>query len=202
MKLRSLNFEKLKDAIRLIIDQCEPHELGKVKLHKVLYYADMLTYLKRGVSITGATYRKRPFGPTCDAMLPAIAELESDGELSVKKVDYFGYEKNEFIKLSRRNASLLSDDEVLALKDVVDFVCRTHTASTISDLSHDIVWESVEMGQDIPYALAISWLPTSDNDDGKKWAEEVIESGVAQRRPEEMESGARGTLRARMAARA
>lgn len=201
---QKLDDHKLKDMIRLIIDQCEPHELGQVKLHKALYYADMINYIKFGRVITGATYKKRMFGPTCEALLPALADLEAQGEISIRKVDYFGYEKKEFTKRSRRNITQLSDVEISIVEDVVNFVCKSHTASTISDFSHDIVWESVEMGQNIPYALAVCWIPTSDDDDAQIWANEVIESGVTQGRPAErkMEGSSPASLRERMAARA
>ena len=202
MKTQSLNANKLEDAIRLIISQCEPHELGQVKLHKALYYADMLTYLKCGKAITGATYRKRPFGPTCDAMLPALAELEAKGDIEVKKVNYFGYEKKEFTQLAPTNMTILDEEEISTLRYVTDFVCKSNTASTISDFPHDIVWESVEMGQDIPYTLALNWIPTSEDEEAKIWAKKEIEAGVTQRRSKEMEGHPFGTLRDRMAARA
>ncbi|MGH6874164.1 MAG: type II toxin-antitoxin system antitoxin SocA domain-containing protein, partial [Aestuariivirgaceae bacterium] len=61
--------EKYKAVILYTCVRCEAHQLGSVKLHKVLYYADMLHYAHVGAPMTGSTYRKRPHGPTSDELL-------------------------------------------------------------------------------------------------------------------------------------
>ncbi|MGO4836011.1 Panacea domain-containing protein, partial [Rhizobiaceae sp. 2RAB30] len=70
MGTRQITFsrDKLRAAVLHVISSCKPDRLGAVKLHKVLYYSDMLSYLDTGKPVTGAEYRKRPFGPTCDAV--------------------------------------------------------------------------------------------------------------------------------------
>ena len=52
---------KLKTVILYVCSRCEPAQLGAVKLHKVLYFTDMLHYAHAGTAVTGATYRERPF---------------------------------------------------------------------------------------------------------------------------------------------
>lgn len=203
MRAYTLDYTKLKDAIRLIIDQCDPADLGQVKLHKVLYYSDMFSYLGRGKPITGATYKKRPFGPTCDHLLVALRDLVSEGDIEIRETDYFGYKKKEFHKRAHKNFVSLDSDEIGVVVDVVDFVCKRNTASTISDFSHDIVWDSVEMGQDIPYYLALSWIPSSEFEAANDWADEVVcEVADSRRNENELASHPRTTLRERMAARA
>jgi hypothetical protein len=197
--------EKLFDCIRVILDLCEPHELGQVKLHKVLYYSDMLMYLWTGNAITGSTYRKRPLGPTCEPLLRTLATLESSGEIQIDEIDYFGHKKKHFHKVRRINGSSLSEAEVAALSEVVDFVCRKHTASTISEFSHDIVWDSVEFGQHIPYHLALAWVPSNESESVSEWADKVVSGFVDsgwQAEHQTLEGPARGTLRERMAIRA
>lgn len=197
------NMAKLKDTVRAIIDQCEPSELGQVKLHKALYYSDMLNYLATGESITGSSYKKRPFGPTNESLLFVLDELKQSGELEVREVDYFGYTKREFHKRNRPNISTLSEKEFEAIKEVVNFVCRQHSASTISDFSHDIVWESVEMGQDIPYHLALSWIPVNYSEDSQRWADKAARELADGRRSEasKMDGHPRRSLRERMESR-
>jgi len=154
-----LNREKLKEAVCRVVDGCKARDLGAVKLHKVLYYADMLSYLESGKPMTGAVYRKRPFGPTCDALLSVLSELDADGAIQVEEVNYYGYMKREFRPLKPHNYSHLSDREVALLDSMVQFVCYQNTAKSISDFSHDIVWDMVDFGQDIPYHAALNWLP-------------------------------------------
>ena len=66
---------KLKDVILYACSRCEPSRLGAVKLHKILYFSDMIYYANVGAPLTGATYRKRPMGPTCDQLLATLNEL-------------------------------------------------------------------------------------------------------------------------------
>ena len=84
---------KLKTVILYICSKCEPSQLGVVKLHKALYLADMLVYAYVGAPITGATYRKRALGPTCDQLLAVLRELSKEGVLEIREVEYFGYRK-------------------------------------------------------------------------------------------------------------
>ena len=78
---------KLTEAVCLIIDSCNPRDFGAVRLHKVLYYSDMLHYLENGAPITGSRYRKRPFGPTCDHLLGVLAELEASCSIPDDHID-------------------------------------------------------------------------------------------------------------------
>ena len=154
--------EKLLEIVRVTIDSCEPNELGKTKLHKVLYYTDMYSYLFRGVPVAGATYKKRPHGPTCDGLTFALSELEENGEISVTTENYFDYSKKVFKckTLSKDHEASLDQDERKLLSAVIDFVCRNNTARSISEFSHDLVWEMLELGEVIPYHLALGWIPT------------------------------------------
>src|SRR5581483_3592229 len=87
---------KLKALVHYVAWRCQPHELGAVKLHKVLYYTDMLHHIYAGNPFTGATYRKRPRGPMCDQLLGVVRDLAKDGALEVTAVPYFGYRKTEY----------------------------------------------------------------------------------------------------------
>lgn len=162
---------KLRAAILHVIRQTAPDRLGAVKLHKVLYYADMLSYLDTGQPVTGAEYRKRPFGPTCDAVLPVLDELQASGTIEVQKVDYHGYLRKQFQLTGSPDTNYLSEDEKSTLDEMVDFVCNNNSARTISDFSHDMVWEMVEFGDVIPYYNSILMIPTDASSDAAEWAE-------------------------------
>ena len=197
-----LNKEKLKHAVCFVVENCDQSDLGAVKLHKILYYSDMLFYLETGKPITGATYRKRPFGPTCDTLLKVLPELEAEGTIGIKEKNYFGYMKKEYISLRKCNYSSLSTDETEVLRSMVNFVCQNNTAKTISDFSHDIVWEMVDFGQDIPYHSVLNWLPTEVTDQLVDDAENLWGEFESQRpvRASELEGRAPSPLRARLVA--
>jgi hypothetical protein len=58
-----VDLQKLKDVVHYICAQCRQDELGNVKLHKILYFADMLHFLGSNRPLTGVEYQKQSFGP-------------------------------------------------------------------------------------------------------------------------------------------
>src|SRR6266849_9373459 len=54
---------KLLDVVHYVCAKVPVPELGRVKLHKNLYFADMLHFAATGRPLTGVEYQKQPFGP-------------------------------------------------------------------------------------------------------------------------------------------
>ena len=161
---------KLKAVILYTCSVCEPMRLGAVKLHKVLYYTDMLRYAEIGAPVTGATYRKRALGPTCDHLIQTLRDLENEGMIAIGESNYFGYRKKEYIALRKPEADRLSVDELKLLDEVIDFVCRSNTAKTISDYSHNRAWEMAEFGDVLPYHSVFHLFPTQVSQEAMDWA--------------------------------
>lgn len=151
------NLPKLKDVVHFICAECEPRELGNVKLHKILYFADMLHYLNAGRPLTGVEYQKQQFGPVARHLSWAVNELCKEGRLRAQKRDYFGYKKTDYLA-DRESCGNISNIEREILMDVIDFVC-SRSAKEISELSHQAPWEAAEMGETIPYCSAFGLLP-------------------------------------------
>src|SRR5260370_28750131 len=85
-----INYKKFKSLVHYICWTCaDPTKLGAVKLNKVLWRADFRAYLELGQPVTGATYVKRQFGPVPSDILPTLRELEAEGNLSIRDVEYF-----------------------------------------------------------------------------------------------------------------
>jgi hypothetical protein len=183
-KHTQLDRQKLKSAILRIVSRCNADELGGVKLHKALYYADMVAFAATGSPITGAEYRKRPFGPTCDAALKAVRELEQAGALTVRDVEYYGYNKKEFHLAKEPDFQGLSEDELALLDEMTSFVCRDHTARAISEISHDVSWQMTEMGKIIPYYLSFNLVPAIVSDETVAWAESAADE-IERTRPQQ-----------------
>ena len=161
---------KLHSLILHTISNCAQDRLGAVKLHKVLYYSDMIRYANIGNSITGSTYRKRPFGPTCEQLQQALSEMTAKKIIEIKNVEYFGYLKKEYVSLVSEGESYLSKDEVELIDEVVGFVCNQNSARSISDLSHGKPWESVEFGEEIRYNSVYHMYPTEVSPEAMDWA--------------------------------
>lgn len=151
---------KLKAVILRTCELCPPDKLGAVKLHKVLYFLDMISFARSGQAVTGAEYRKRPFGPTCVQLLPTLRAMEQAGELSVSETDYFGLRKKEFHARAAPESDRLSAAEASLLEGVVDFVCNQNTAKSISEISHQAPWEMAEFGETVGYDTALMLFPS------------------------------------------
>lgn len=147
---------KFKAVVHFVCDRCDPSQLGNVKLHKILYFADMMKFAGSGEALTGVDYVKQQFGPVARHLTAALAELEIEKKISIKNVDYFGFTKKEYTSLVSPLG--LSNSDVDLLADVIGFVCN-RTARDISELSHDRAWHNAKMGERIPYAAALGLEP-------------------------------------------
>lgn len=152
--------EKMRAVILRAIHTCEASEVGAVKLHKILYFLDMISYAANGAAVVGATYRKRPFGPTADQLLSMLREMEKAREIEIATVDFHGYFKKEYHAKVAESNGVLNDAEISLLDDVIEMVCKNSSAKEISDYSHQLPWELAEFGEIIPYHTAMLLFPS------------------------------------------
>lgn len=163
--------QKFIAAVHYICSRQAASNLGKVKLHKVLYFADMLHFLRDGRPLTGVDYIKQQFGPTARHLGWALRELVSRGKLLVTEREFFGFPKADFTVLEAPSEDALSQDEKGLLDEVSDFVCLRN-AKEISELSHNAAWDSVDFGEVIPYYTAFALVPCEVTDSDVEWAEQ------------------------------
>ena len=180
--------DKMRAVILRACHACDADELGAVKLHKVLYYLDMISYAHHRSPVTGATYRKRPNGPTAEQLLFTLREMDQAGEIKIENVNYFGYWKKEYRPLVSELSGVLNSDEEALLDDVIDFVCRQNTAKSISEYSHALPWEMADMGGEIPYHSAMLLFPMEPSPE----AFEAVEQGIAELEAARSKSNALG----------
>lgn len=187
---------KLKDVILYACAKCDPSRMGAVKLNKVLYFSDMLRYANVGTPLTGATYRKRPKGPTCEQLLYVLSELALENSLQIRDVEYFGYLKKEYTVLTKNAGESLSEAERALVDEVVEFVCVNNTAKTISEFSHNRAWEIAEFGDIITYNSIFNIFPTHVSEDTWDWASQEAKEIAAERsNKNSVEGDLFGTLR-------
>jgi uncharacterized phage-associated protein len=157
------DLQKLKAVVHYICAQCQQDELGNVKLHKILYFADMLHFLGSNKPLTGVEYQKQSFGPIARHLSWAVNELCREGAIRVQKRNYFGFNKTDYISIQRPSSSQLTNSEMSLLNDVIEFVCE-RSAKEISELSHSDPWKAAEVGETIPYYSAYGLLPSAVTD--------------------------------------
>lgn len=164
-----LDREKLKEVVLFIASRCPPEELGNVKLHKALYYSDMLHFLQEGRPLTGVDYLKQKFGPVARHLTATLNALASEGRLKIEEEEHFGLFKKSYVPLAAYVPKHLNDEERALIAEVVDFV-RGKSAKEISDISHNAAWEMMELGEVIPYFTALRLVPDEVTEADRDWA--------------------------------
>ncbi len=147
-----VDMKKMKCLIHYVCDKAkDPSVLGSIKLNKVLWYSDVISYLVFGKPITNDGYIKRQFGPVPMHVLDAIDSLVDEGAIARGTADHFGYMKKEFIAITDATTTCFTADEVRIIDDAFQKVCLENTAKSISDETHDDIWKLAEIGEVIPY---------------------------------------------------
>jgi len=162
---------KFKSLVHYICWRCsgDPSKLGSVKLNKTLWLSDLAAYYHRGHPITGARYVKRKFGAVPKAILPVLDDLETEGVLTVRDAEHYGKRKREYIVHKDASSDFLLPDEREIVERMIEIVCEGHTATSISEASHDHIWKAAEEGEEIPHFTVFA-NPGEITADDWEWA--------------------------------
>lgn len=121
----------------------------------MVYFADFAHMRRHGRPITGADYQKLANGPAARRLLPVYKRLIDDGEATLDTDDVLGYQQQRLRPLRDPDLSRFSDDEMATIDDVLGTLTGL-TARQVCDLSHEEAgWRSVEIGETIPYFMAM-----------------------------------------------
>lgn len=172
---RTLDIQRLTALIHYICYKShDPSVLGATKLNKILWYSDLLSYMKHGESITGESYVKQQYGPVPKHILPVIEELEARRAIVSRDIEFFGRAKREYIALKEPDISGFNANEISIVDEVFDVICHKHTAQSISEASHDVIWKLAEIGEEIPFYAAFASKLGEVTADDVKWAQEAV----------------------------
>lgn len=175
----TFNRPKFKALVHYICSRCqdEPSRLGATKLNKVLWYAETGHFLKSGKPLTGARYVKRQHGPVPAAIPAIVEELSAEKKIFVKEAPFYGYDKKEYLTLEEPDDidSYFSASDIRDIDRIIDAVCDSHTAKSISLKTHNEPWHMAEIGEDLPLFTVLA-RPGELTEDDIKWIDEKIES--------------------------
>ena len=149
-----LKVNKFKNVLLYILENCagKPN-VGETLLYKLLYFSDFNYYELHEEHLSGATYRKLPFGPVPKNLDTIIKKMIDEGELKRIKTQYHNYPQTRHIPLRKADLTELRASE----KDVIDRVIDQFSdwsAKALSDYSHkDIPWLASKDGKEINYEL-------------------------------------------------
>lgn len=165
--------EKFKALIHYVCSQSPSLlSLGKVKLNKILWFAERDCYL-RGEPISQVPFIKLQNGPVPRSMESYLRELQNEGTLIVRETEWKGKPKFEFISLKEPSLTGFSAGQISLINRAIQAICRQHTADSISKVSHDEVWDVAEMGEELPLYAAFG-RPGELTEEDVNWAKEQI----------------------------
>ncbi len=170
------NDQKYKDMVHYIISRCKnPADLGAIKLNKILWYADTLSYRATGAPISGEAYVKRQHGPVPKGIVKTLKELKSEKKITVAEPSS-QFQPREFVSIKKPDLSKINESEQEIINVVIDKIINNHTATSISDLSHDAIWEAAEIGEEIPIFTVFAAKAAPVTTEDMSWANKIIET--------------------------
>lgn len=155
ISIPNLKVEKFKNVLLYILERCagKPN-VGETVLYKLLYFCDFNYYETYEEHLTGAEYRKLPYGPVPQKLDSVLKSMIDNRQLMRFKSDYHGFLQSRFLPLEKADLRVISGAE----KDIIDQVIDRFSdwsATAISDYSHkDIPWKASGEGEVIDYELA------------------------------------------------
>ncbi len=172
--------KKFKELVHFIVHSCKdnPKILGAIRLNKTLWFADVYAYKTTGDSITGTKYIRRERGPVPAHILRTLKQLEQEGKIEISEPKY-QFEPWEYKSLDAPKTNHLSDDEKNMTKSVLDSICGLK-ASDISEVSHDIIWEAAEDGEEIPLYATLASQKGEITNEVRNWAAKIISNMPAE----------------------
>lgn len=151
----TLQVNKFKNVLLYILERCagKPN-VGETVLYKLLYFSDFNYYELYEEHLTGAKYRKLPFGPVPQKLDTIINQMIDKGQLQRVKTDYHGYPQTRYLPLVKADLTELRASE----KEIIDRVIEQMSdwsATAISNYSHkDMPWLASKEGEELNYELA------------------------------------------------
>ncbi len=170
--------ERFKTLVHYVCYRCgDPQRLGKVKLNKILWFSDMITFERTGKALTGESYVKLQFGPVPRHIDDAVQELSERGLLSVRRPE-MQYEPTLFFAAERPALKDFSAEEISLVDALLEEICQNHTATSISRVTHDAIYDLAEMGEEIPYEAFLASQLGEITEQDLRWAQgELIDAG-------------------------
>ena len=145
-----LNFEKIVDTICYYANSGKVKNLFKVKLMKMLWYADFLSYKRYNHSITGLIYMAKPMGA-----LPighkSIIDLNG---IIYEEIEFENGSGYKFIKNGRTKYSSLTDEDILVLDNIIDIFGNSTTEDIVKKMHNELAYKETEVDNVISYEYA------------------------------------------------
>jgi uncharacterized phage-associated protein len=160
ISIPKLNIEKFKNVLLYLLECCagKPN-VGETVLNKLLYFCDFNYYEIYEEHLTGARYKKFPFGPVPQHFNSIINQMVANNQLQRIKTEYHGLTQTRYLPLTKPDLTQLSAAEKTVIDDVIRLM-GDWSANKISEYSHqDTPWRATNDGDYIGYNLVFYRRP-------------------------------------------
>ena len=147
-----LSLDKVVDVIRYFAASSKITSLYKVKLMKLMWYADALAYKRRGVAITGLAYQALPMG---------AVPIGHNHLIDLQGVPYEEVEMDEnvayhFSLQGRTKFPSLSADDRAILDDVIDKLGKMTRNEIVEFMHEEKAYQQTKPRDIIPFEHAMN----------------------------------------------
>ena len=162
--------EKLKALAQYLIFECaDPKQLGAIRLNKAIWFTDLAFFAATGKPVTEAVYVKRKHGPVPRDIRRALNTLVREEKIEIQEPEY-PYDTRKFKSLRPLDHNILSQDEQHCARFTLGAVLG-HTATEISEMTHDATWEAAADGEEIPIYAFLGSRHKEITPEVVEWAE-------------------------------
>ncbi len=164
---------RISELVLYIAEKClDDPRFGAVKLNKILYFADVMSYRLYGEPITGGQYMKLSKGPVLKRMKLILQSLVDRNRAVIVKRKVHDFEENRIVATSEPNLDIFRARDIALLDEIIRMNWGK-TANEVSEASHGIAWEVAQDQQLIPYeAMLLSDQNVTEDDIAR--AQELI----------------------------
>lgn len=170
--------EKFKELVLYIAQRSrDDDQFGRLKLAKLLMFADLETYAETRAPLTGATYRKKPYGPYALQLRDAERQLADEKRARLEQRPFFGKTQHRLVpsKDAEPNLSFFSEEDLRRVDRIIERY-KHETGSYLSQLSHDAPgWRLARKDETIPYNT-VFLSKTGPTDEDVRRGEELASS--------------------------
>ncbi len=145
-----LNFEKIIAVICYFANSSKVSSLYKVKLMKMLWYADFLSYKRHNHSITGLVYKAMPMGA-----LPVAHKLIVDLKGIVYDEIYLEYNSGyKFMRSDCEQLGALTVQDINVLDTVIDTFGNYSREEIVDKMHEEVAYRETNQGAVISFEHA------------------------------------------------
>ncbi|MEJ0103976.1 MAG: type II toxin-antitoxin system antitoxin SocA domain-containing protein [Bacteroidota bacterium] len=151
----AMDISKFKNVLLYILEKCagKPN-VGETVIYKLLYFSDFNYYELYEEHLSGALYRKLPYGPVPKKFESIVNTMVEKSELKKIKTEYYDKIQTRYIPLVKPDLTKLKASEKEVLDRVIEQM-SDWSAATISNYSHnDMPWRASKDGEEISFELA------------------------------------------------